>query len=477
MVCQLGHGEDGQSLSWGRSVVYRLAILCIMIILIGERFNLAGNAWRIASTSLHLGSSLKSSIHPPCGRHVDSFTVSEYARKSIQNASVYWDTCAHRSVIEVVTVKNSQTPKFRVRVTGPEIFLVDLIPTSDQQLLGDFRVSFIDKIHEYSIEILVLFEAWVDEDIQRNNMTWPGEGSISLQFKQGMPAGGSKSPISTDRWNIVSEDLMDFLRCTRYRTRDIELNATIEPKGGCSASLPKGMWAEYFATWNPPKDAQMLYISKETRKIDIQAWNIDEEQGRRVCFFGDSQMRHLYNAFIILTNGYAVFPSEPIGTINSKVVMKSRWHRYIEKNWAGFSDDVAVHAANCSDILINFGQWPAGWPEFFPWSFETFETRMREDVRFIQNITKASESRISWVSTNPRGYTQVLYMGKDWRHDVVIDTYNRISKEVAGELEISYIDLYKVIKPLQDLAYDGAHYAGILGDTLARELLYYLSWT
>lgn len=55
---------------------------------------------------------------------------------------------------------------------------------------------------------------------------------------------------------------------------------------------------------------------------------------------------------------------------------------------------------------------------------------------------------------------------------MVIEKYNSIDFKIRAQLMLlEYIDLYPIVKPLQDLAYDVGHFMGIIGDELARGLL------
>jgi hypothetical protein len=199
---------------------------------------------------------------------------------------------------------------------------------------------------------------------------------------------------------------------------------------------------------------------------------------RRVCFFGDSQMRHLFNNFILFTADYGVRPVESA----TKAVMPSAVHTYVEKVWTGFDaerTEELVLNRSCTDAVVNVGQWPAGWPEGYPWPFEMYESNVRSDMEFMRTVLSDRLGlRVYWISTNPTGYMDVhgrSLFGPDaldWRHDAVIDKYNRLALHQAQDVGgVEFIDMGPIVRPLGDLPYDGAHYAGIVGDAMARELV------
>jgi hypothetical protein len=280
--------------------------------------------------------------------------------------------------------------------------------------------------------------------------------------------------------------------------------------------MPDRIWNRFFAAWYVPPPPHELH--REALQLDPQAPRgklLPDD--RRVCFFGDSQMRHLFNNFVMATSAYAAAPVESA----TKAVMPSDGHTYVVKRCtvltstdvrslfarhdslahsltrslamryaprsftgAGFGDEegaeIAIDSLSCTDIVANMGQWPAGWPEGRPWSFAEYDTAVRGDVdelRAMSATLGVRPERVFWVSTNPYGYLDVhersLYGNEaaDWRWDGVIDGYNEIARAVTTAGGITYVDLSGIVKPLADLPYDGAHYAGIVGNELSWELI------
>ncbi len=220
----------------------------------------------------------------------------------------------------------------------------------------------------------------------------------------------------------------------------------------------------------PATDPPLMEPSPQAPRINLDAH-------RRVCFFGDSQMRHLFNAFVMATSKYAVLPVVSA----EKEVMPSSRHTYIEKRWAGFDLGEGRQNISCTDIVANMGQWPAGWPEGRPWSFPEYELAVRGDMREMADMSDQlgmEPRRLYWLSTNPHGYMDVhgrsMY-GSDaaeWRWDGVVNEYNDIARRAAEQCKVvQYLDIADIARPLSDLPYDGAHYAGIVGDEMAWTLI------
>jgi len=99
------------------------------------------------------------------------------------------------------------------------------------------------------------------------------------------------------------------------------------------------------------------------------------------------------------------------------------------------------------------------------------------ELRALSAALGVRLERFFWVSTNPYGYNDVhgrsIYgpNAADWRWDGVVDAYNEIARAAARASGIAFVDMSGIVKPLADLPYDGAHYAGIVGDEMAWELI------
>lgn len=276
------------------------------------------------------------------------------------------------------------------------------------------------------------------------------------------PNTPSMPAVPANRWILRDEEFAIALRCSR----------TPEVPPWC-ARMPDRLWNTYFASWYvppPPSNPALMEPSPRAPRTKLDA-------NRRVCFFGDSQMRHLFNAFVMATSEYAVLPVASA----EKEVMPSSVHTYIEKRWAGFDLGEGHENISCTDVVANMGQWPAGWPEGRPWSFREYELAVQGDLEEMGAISDQLDMeprRLYWLSTNPHGYMDVhgrsMYGPEavEWRWDGVVNQYNDIARVAAEESKVvQYLDIAEIARPLSDLPYDGAHYAGIVGDEMAWTLI------
>ena len=406
-------------------------------------------------------------------------------------------------------VASTANPRLRIRVVGPtEMFLVEVEPrrvSGASELRGQFRPASWDRIGEYSIEVTVFTFDFV-HDIEANEVLTNAtayyrlntedlpidelEASIKRQrTSEAADAGAtrarkdsarssweaefsekdavSSTPTTKRRWLLRDEELVEALRCTRKP----------DAAAWC-APMPDRIWNRYFAAWYIPPPAHEL--EREALQLDPRAPRRMLPDDRRACFFGDSQMRHLFNNFVMAMSGYAAVPVASA----EKEVMPSDRHSYAVKRWAGFDREegavIAIDSMSCTDIVVNMGQWPAGWPEGRPWSFLEYEVGVRSDLEELRALAARLDvlpKRLYWLSTNPHGYMDMngrsMY-GPDaveWRWDAVVDGYNGIARAAALASGIKYVDVSGIVKPLADLPYDGAHYAGIVGDEMAWELI------
>ena len=156
--------------------------------------------------------------------------------------------------------------------------------------------------------------------------------------------------------------------------------------------MPDRLWNRYFAAWYVPPPPHEIH--REALRLEPRAPRKRLPDGRRVCFFGDSQMRHLFNNFVMATSDYAAVPVESA----AKQVMPSDLHTYVVKRWSGFGVDegaeVAIDSLPCTDFVANMGQWPAGWPEDRPWGFEEYDRAVRADMAELRALSAALGVRL-----------------------------------------------------------------------------------
>lgn len=389
-----------------------------------------------------------------CYKHVSTALLYEGNRSSNLNVSLVHDSCKNN--FRVTLTCDSRDAQIRLRFSGPEVFLVTLRPTHATVFEGELQLKFPEKIHSYTIEAFVLFVEWNHTNISSNHLLTNSTSYFKISESR-IHENGDSIPRHTSeiKWIVKSDIMADSLQCTKKPDR---------PEW--CLPMPVDLWTRYFDSWYVPTMNKGDIEIFPQREVSLSEWRELEDHGKHVCFFGDSQMRHLFNNFIMLTSNYTARSTKP----GEKTVIETDRHTYFEKKWGGFGEDSTKMAEKCTDIIANIGQWPAGWPEGYPWSFEVYESFVKSDMMYLKALSQANKCQVYWVSTNPHGYIELMFKNEEWRNEVVIDTYNSIAKMQAQSILVEYIDLYPIVKPLQDLAYDGAHFMGIIGDELARGL-------
>jgi len=121
--------------------------------------------------------------------------------------------------------------------------------------------------------------------------------------------------------------------------------------------------------------------------------------------------------------------------------------------------------SNCSTAVVGIGQWPAGWPENHPMSFEEYETNMRRSLAEFVRRTKDKGVRTFSRNTheNPLGYIISSCPPSDWRNPEVIRIYNELLQNICQDLRIPHLMTTDITAPLWDSAPDWCHYKNDAG--------------
>jgi hypothetical protein len=99
---------------------------------------------------------------------------------------------------------------------------------------------------------------------------------------------------------------------------------------------------------------------------------------------------------------------------------------------------------------------------------DKYKIYVEADIVYLKQLAEKNGGlKTFWMTTNPHGYVQGMVAGAEWRTDPVLDRYYDISMQLAHIHNVEIFDNYRIAKPLNDLAYDGAHYQGVVGWTLA----------
>jgi hypothetical protein len=195
-----------------------------------------------------------------------------------------------------------------------------------------------------------------------------------------------------------------------------------------------------------------------------------KQQNGDICMYGDSQMRNLLNSIGGQVNQNTCFPLLQQEYKGDCEVDGFRWKGFRYPHEWSFESDMA----GCSQVFVNFGQWPAGWPSKpTPWNFARYRTAVHDFIAILtETLERHPHLRITWVDTNPHPVMsfQTACPPTDWRLPHVLAAYNRIAREevLATNGYIGFLETFSVTFPLFDLSFDMAHYQGPVGVALAN---------
>ncbi|GIL69432.1 hypothetical protein Vretimale_13527 [Volvox reticuliferus] len=163
--------------------------------------------------------------------------------------------------------------------------------------------------------------------------------------------------------------------------------------------------------------------------------------GRRVCFIGDSHTRYLLNSLVLWQRDFQATvdnAAKELLTSDNVHYEYMRWgDDWLPQDDAGGSTVDTLAAANCTDILANFGQWPASYragPS--PYSALQYLRQLLRLRRVLLAARRARGVRVFWITTCMSTLKARLEAaGTDWRTDPLLTLYNRLALDVmSGEL-------------------------------------------
>ena len=340
--------------------------------------------------------------------------------------------------------------------------MVPLTHHSERVHFGQYKVA---RSGEYNVEAMMLYTHFNESHIQDSVFVMDSKALISSS--PFVVAPDNLNPLSEIPCNdidatwAVADEYREYLRRTRTWAQDLWpaghpmiydlLPSTTNATGWQFESKCKAI-KPFNALFNPT----YTNCLKEAK----------------LCMWGDSQMRHLYNTIVA-----ALFHSAQDLTDREKkeAIDGPDYVNFFWKVWDNFDQDIdeLLASGNCSTIIANFGQWPAGWPEEYPWQFDKYKVYAEADMVYLKLLKgKYSGVRTYWMTTNPHGYAGYgIPAGCEWRTDPVLDRYHEISLKLAFTHGVRILDTYRIAKPLNDLTYDGSHYQGIVGWMLATYAL------
>lgn len=201
-----------------------------------------------------------------------------------------------------------------------------------------------------------------------------------------------------------------------------------------------------------------------------------QRRQQKVCFFGDSQTRHIYNQVLHLLEGPASgFRAQISGTQRAYQVLRSDVMSYAADNYGNFSA-LRTDTGHCSHVFVNFGHWPLSFQERRPWSVDRYAQGVQALAGSMRRQQRLHNNRQFFMTSNPLPPTDYhqrkthIRHGVDWRTDPFLQLFNRVSASIMAAHGIEVADTYSIASPLFDLTYDASHYIGTVGLAQANML-------
>lgn len=191
---------------------------------------------------------------------------------------------------------------------------------------------------------------------------------------------------------------------------------------------------------------------------------------KRVCFVGDSHARYAHNTLVVWASGYSLSVDHA-----AKQLLLSKSSEYIKMLWG--HDWEPHQAANCTHVVVNFGQWPASYragPR--PWSAAAYLHHVRM-VRSKLSELRAAGKQVFWLATcSPSLKAKYEVASIDWRTDPLLLLYNRLAHDEMAAAGIAVIDTWGPSTTLLELTGDGIHFSerGVVGRAVLNMVVHNL---
>ena len=248
-----------------------------------------------------------------------------------------------------------------------------------------------------------------------------------------------------------------------YETQEASMLHTCVHEGYNTGCLPQHIGTERGKsglTWWQP-DCELHDTSSQQIRTCLDM--------RKLCLFGDSHMRFLFNSIYDLVEGNHQ-------ALRSKTVRRSDLMTFYSDPWGWLQHK---EEQNCSIILRNTGAWHASsaihgagqsWPDL-----EAYAAQVSNLANSMQSAKKRG-TQVIWMTTNGQPINLAVHAHedvkrKDFRTDPMLVALNRVANIIMAENDIPIFDTWSMTSAVADTAFDGAHFAGDVGDYITRRLL------
>ena len=248
------------------------------------------------------------------------------------------DGRAHGTIAFYYNSSSEGQQVYRVRITGPEILLPDILYCGNKAAYAEYTAFTPGPYHA---EILHLYEnfSYTQQHPALKLQILVGEHDFLVPVAQRKMAGYPRSGpalLAKGRWLVSPEHHQAFHHtCVTRNTTNTcsEAVLTLSHRPNDTA-----------LRWQP------IFSPRLAREQDIDTRSCFAN--KRVCFSGDSNVRHLYNGFVTLSEGQGQAHEYWQAFRLDREALQSAFSSYQLDGWL----DSEVMAANCSVLFVNVGQ-------------------------------------------------------------------------------------------------------------------------
>lgn len=341
---------------------------------------------------------------------------------------------------------------YRARITGPEVFLLDMVYCANSTAFAEYRLGLPGRHH---LEILHLYEsfrygahplllpeyrivsAFIDiVDLQTDRLQPCPAGTWSLC-----------SVKSRGRW-VVESIMSEALRET------CALSSELHPCGEDLRNI--SLSVDRLAMHWQPHHCSLLQRAQQNIKHCLV--------NRHICFVGDSHMRHAFNGYVAVTEGGGLY--DPYWSdAGGKYVFTSVQASFITDVW-GEAVDIGV----CTDVIRNFGQWPASFQAGpTPWNAHQYLAQLQKVAHGLL-LAREQGKQGYWMTINSMMLTHDR-PGQEWRTDPQLLLFNSLAWHVMRHASIPVIDTWSITAPVAELSYDPYHFKGHVGYAIVLQII------
>ena len=368
---------------------------------------------------------------------------------------------------------------YRVRMVGHEILVPQLYACNSSMVVapysiligGLYRVSVLQTYdtfrfgsrlqpRQYQSMVLASFAMEVVSS----------DGGWGCSWEEVCPP--CSEPGAEGRWIAKDPRLLGELEYCAAGCNSAEVEALKTRKSAVSGIS----WQPYTCSLVPPED------------VDIDLCLRD----RRICFVGDSHMRHIQHGITSLILRDADYHewdrlmTEPEG--RDPITQRLPIERLKSDKGVGALETVTYHSdtwgypwsinnlSACTDVYANFGTWPASFQTASgAWPAHQLALAATNYADFLQALAQEGKL-VHWV--NSPSHAPDLELPKigvdDWRSDRLLLMYSDISQQIMADRGIPIINQFGITNPLHDMAYDTFHFKGLVGYYINLRILHVL---